>query len=66
MNVIMYSVEMKSTYWSDDLFVGSLDDCFEYCEKMGYVVDGEECRIAEILADGNSGCIFSVLGYIFE
>ena len=44
----MWSVQLEATYWTDDVFTGTYDECVEYCESNGYEIDGETARLAEI------------------
>lgn len=52
----VWSVEVKANSWNDDLFTGSYAECVKYCEELGYIIDGENARLAEIAVD-ESGCV---------
>ena len=47
----LWSVEVESNMWEDDLFNGTYEECIQYCKEQGYKIDGKEARLAEILVD---------------
>lgn len=60
----MWSVELESSYYTDDIFNGSFEECVEYCKDHNYEI-GTEARIAEILVD-EDGCVVETLNIIEE
>lgn len=54
-----WSVELEVNSWDDDLFNGTFEDCLKYCAERSYIIDGCECRLAEIEIDEN-GCVVFV------
>lgn len=59
-NEITFSVEIESTQYSDDFFIGTEEECREFCKKHDYKLDGTEARIAKIQLD-KDGCVVEVL-----
>ena len=50
-----WSVELEANSWNDDTFIGSFEECIEYCKKYDYKLDGKEARLAEVEVE--DGCI---------
>lgn len=48
---IVWSVELESNSWDDDLFNGTFEECVKYCEERDYKIDGEEARLAKLQLD---------------
>ena len=44
---------MEANAFYDDLFNGTYEECLEYCNRSGYDIDGENCRLAEIELEEN-------------
>lgn len=44
----MWSVELAANSWNDDTFIGTYEECIEYCKTNDYKIDGEEARLAEV------------------
>lgn len=50
---VLWSVELADSQFSDDLFNGTFMECIEYCFDNGYILDGVEARLAEVLIRNN-------------
>ena len=60
----MWSVELKESFYSDDIFNGTYEECIEYCEKNRYEI-GDDARLANILVD-DDGCVVECIDIIEE
>lgn len=60
MKKVIWSVELESCNWNDDIFSGSYAECVEFCSERGYEIDGKTGRLAKILVD-EDGCVLEVL-----
>lgn len=49
--MIKYSVEHEANSWMDDEYMGTIQECINYCREKEYEVDGSECRIVEVEVD---------------
>lgn len=62
MNNVIWSVQTRENSFNDDLFNGTLQECYDYCElndiEMGYF----GARIAQILVD-EEGYFLETLAY---
>ena len=38
----IWSVELEATLWTDDTFIGTYEECVEWCKKNDYRIDGKE------------------------
>lgn len=61
---LMWSVELKSNAWQDDSFIGTVEECLEYCEVRGVEIDGEKARLA--LVDINTGYCYNIVNNLDE
>lgn len=50
----IYSVEIKQTEYSDDLFNGTFSECVDYIRKSGYTSFDNDVRIARLLLDNDN------------
>lgn len=55
----IWSVELEANLWADDIFNGTYEECVEWCRKNGYKIDGEEARLARLLAGDD--CVLETL-----
>ena len=49
-----YSVEIKDTMYTDDIFNGSFEECVEYIKENEYTREENDVRIAKILVDDDN------------
>lgn len=63
-NNLMWSVELESNAWKDDSFIGTVEECIEYCEVRGVEIDGEKARLA--LVDINTGYCYNIVNNLDE
>lgn len=52
-----YSVEIKDTMYTDDIFNGSFEECVEYINENEYTKEDNDVRIAKILVDDDNAVI---------
>ena len=50
----IYSVEIKDTMYTDDIFNGSFEECVEYIKENEYTKEENDVRIAKILVDDDN------------
>ena len=46
-----YSVEIKDTMYTDDIFNGSFEECVEYIKENEYTKEDNDVRIAKVIID---------------
>lgn len=51
--MLTFSVQIEPNAYADDLFVGTYDDCANYCYTNDYYSDNVDARICEIEVDDN-------------
>lgn len=51
----IWSVELETNSWNNDIFNGTFEECVEYCRENDYTIDGIHARLAEIEVD-EDGC----------
>ena len=49
----IWSVELEATLWTDDTFIGTYEECVEWCKKNDYRIDGKEARLARLLTEND-------------
>ena len=47
----IYSVEIKDTMYTDDIFNGSFEECVEYIKENEYTKEDNDVRIAKVIID---------------
>ena len=52
-----YSVEIKDTMYTDDIFNGSFEECVEYINEKGYTKEENDVRIAKVIVDEDNTVI---------
>ena len=52
-----YSVEIKDTMYTDDIFNGSFEECVEYIKEKEYTKEENDVRIAKIIVDEDNTVI---------
>ena len=52
-----YSVEIKDTMYTDDIFNGSFEECVEYIKENEYTKEENDVRIAKVLVDEDNTVI---------
>ena len=52
-----YSVEIKDTMYTDDIFNGSFEECVEYINENEYTKEENDARIAKIIVDEDNSVI---------
>lgn len=52
-----YSVEIKDTMYTDDIFNGSFEECVEYINENEYTKEENGVRIAKVLVDEDNTVI---------
>lgn len=53
----IYSVEIKDTMYTDDIFNGSFEECVEYINENEYTKEENDVRIAKVLVDEDNTVI---------
>lgn len=53
----IYSVEIKDTMYTDDIFNGSFEECVEYINKNEYTKEKNDVRIAKVIVDEDNTVI---------
>ena len=53
----IYSVEIKDTMYTDDIFNGSFEECVEYINENEYTKEENDVRIAKIIVDEDNTVI---------
>lgn len=57
---ILWSVELSDNSFSDDTFNGTFMECVDYCFEHGYIINGVDARLAQILVRNN------VVEYVYQ
>ena len=52
-----YSVEIKDTMYTDDIFNGSFEECVECIKEKGYTKEENDVRIAKVIIDEDNTVI---------
>lgn len=52
-----YSVEIKDTMYTDDIFNGSFEECVEYINENEYTKEENDVRIAKVIIDEDNTVI---------
>ena len=52
-----YSVEIKDTMYTDDIFNGSFEECIEYIKENEYTKEENDVRIAKVIIDEDNTVI---------
>lgn len=52
-----YSVEIKDTMYTDDIFNGSFEECVEYIKENEYTKEENDVRIAKVIIDEDNTVI---------
>ena len=52
-----YSVEIKDTMYTDDIFNGSFEECVEYINENEYTKEDNDVRIAKVIVDEDNTVI---------
>ena len=52
-----YSVEIKDTMYTDDIFNGSFEECVEYINENEYTKEENDARIAKVIIDEDNTVI---------
>ena len=52
-----YSVEIKDTMYTDDIFNGSFEECVEYINENEYTKEENDVRIAKVIIDEDNSVI---------
>ena len=53
----IYSVEIKDTMYTDDIFNGSFEECVEYIKENEYTKEENDVRIAKVIVDEDNTVI---------
>ena len=53
----IYSVEIKDTMYTDDIFNGSFEECVEYINENEYTKEENDARIAKVIIDEDNTVI---------
>ena len=53
----IYSVEIKDTMYTDDIFNGSFEECVEYIKENEYTKEENDVRIAKVIIDEDNSVI---------
>ena len=53
----IYSVEIKDTMYTDDIFNGSFEECVEYINENEYTKEENDVRIAKVIIDEDNSVI---------
>lgn len=53
----IYSVEIKDTMYTDDIFNGSFEECVEYINENEYTKEENDVRIAKVIIDEDNTVI---------
>lgn len=53
----IYSVEIKDTMYTDDIFNGSFEECVEYINENDYTKEENDVRIAKVIIDEDNTVI---------
>lgn len=62
MHKVIWSVQTNANSFNDDLFTGTLTECYEYCVMNDIMLDYYDARLAQILVD-DDGDFIETLGY---
>ena len=52
-----YSVEIKDTMYTDDIFNGSFEECVAYINENEYTKEKNDVRIAKVIIDEDNTVI---------
>ena len=52
-----YSVEIKDTMYTDDIFNGSFEECVEYIKENEYTKEENDVKIAKVIIDEDNTVI---------
>ena len=53
----IYSVEIKDTMYTDDIFNGSFEECVDYINENEYTKEDNDVRIAKVIIDEDNTVI---------
>lgn len=60
----IWSVEVESNSFNDDLFTGTFEKCVKYCKDNELVVNGRFCQLAKIVEE--DGIVVDCLEIVTE